>query len=119
MVASRCFVHSAFGIVLRALRDSERCCRYLAYDTPLIKTAIFTACNGVAALAGGLHALLTTVVAPSLVGIVLTTNALIWAMLGGRATILGPVIAAVLINAATPELSLSIPLDWQGPVGLL
>ena len=59
--------------------------------------------------AGGLHALLTTVVAPSLVGIVLTTNVLIWVMLGGRATILGPVIAAVLVNAATPELSLTIP----------
>jgi branched-chain amino acid transport system permease protein len=119
MVAALRAVHSDFGLVLRAVRDHEVRCRYLGLDTPLIKTAIFTACNGVAALAGGLHALLTTVVAPSLVGIVLTTNVLIWVMLGGRATILGPVIAAVLVNAATPELSLTIPLYWQGALGLV
>jgi branched-chain amino acid transport system permease protein len=119
MVAALRVVHSDFGLVLRAVRDHEVRCRYLGIDTPLIKTATFTACNGVAALAGGLHALLTTVVAPSLVGIVLTTNVLIWVMLGGRATIIGPVIAAVLVNAATPELSLSIPLYWQGALGLL
>jgi branched-chain amino acid transport system permease protein len=119
MLAALRAVHSDFGLVLRAVRDHEVRCRYLGIDTPLIKTVIFTACNGVAALAGGLHALLTTVVAPSLVGIVLTTNVLIWVMLGGRATILGPVIAAVLVNAATPELSLSIPLYWQGALGLV
>jgi branched-chain amino acid transport system permease protein len=119
MVAALRVVHSDFGLVLKAVRDHEVRCRYLGLDTPLIKTAIFTACNGAAALAGGLHALLTTVVAPSLVGIVLTTNVLIWVMLGGRATILGPVIAAVLVNAATAELSLSIPLYWQGALGLV
>src|SRR5204863_238772 len=77
MVAALRAVHSDFGLVLRAVRDHEVHCRYLGLDTPLIKTAIFTACNGVSAHAGGLHALLTTVVAPSLVGIVLTTNVLI------------------------------------------
>jgi branched-chain amino acid transport system permease protein len=61
----------------------------------------------------------TTVVAPSLVGFILATNVLIWVMLGGRATIVGPVIAAVLVNAATPELSTSIPLYWQGALGLV
>ena len=119
MLAALCVVHSDFGLVLRAVRDHEVRCRYLGIDTPLIKTMIFTTCNGVAAMAGSLHALVTTVVAPSLVGIVLTTNVLIWVMLGGRATILGPVIAAVLINAATPELSLSMPLYWQGALGLV
>jgi ABC-type branched-subunit amino acid transport system permease subunit len=39
-------------------------------------------------------------------------------MLGGRATIFGPVIAAVLVNAATPELSLSIRCMGQGALDL-
>jgi branched-chain amino acid transport system permease protein len=112
------FVRSDFGLLLRALRDHEQRCRYLGIHAPYVKTVIFTAGNAVVALAGVLYALFTTVVAPSLVGITLATNVLIWVTLGGRATIVGPVIAAVLVNAATPQLSTSMPLYWQGVLGL-
>jgi branched-chain amino acid transport system permease protein len=119
MLAALRVVSSDFGLVLRAVRDHEIRCRYLGIHTPLIKTLVFTACNGSSAAAGVAYALYTTVVAPSLVGIVLATNVLIWVMLGGRGTIIGPVIAAVLVNVATPELSASIPLYWQGALGLV
>ena len=79
---------------------------------------MFTVCNTVVALTGVVYALFTTVVAPSLVGITLATNVLIWVTLGGRATIVGPALAAILVNAATPELSTSMPLYWQGILGL-
>jgi branched-chain amino acid transport system permease protein len=119
MVAALRFVHSDFGLILIAIRDHEVRCRYLGIHTPLIKTVVFTACNGVAAAVGVLYALYSAVVAPSLVGFVLATNVLIWVTLGGRGTIVGPVIAAVLVNAATPQLSTWIPLYWQGALGLL
>jgi branched-chain amino acid transport system permease protein len=106
------------GLILRAVRDHEVRCRYLGIRTPRLKMLVFTAGNAVAAAAGAFYALYTTVVAPSLVGIVLATNVLIWVTLGGRGTIIGPVVAAVLVNAATPELSTSIPLYWQGALGL-
>jgi branched-chain amino acid transport system permease protein len=112
------FVRSDFGLLLRALRDHEQRCRYLGIHAPYVKTVIFTAGNAAVALVGVLYALFTTVVAPSLVGITLATNVLIWVTLGGRATIVGPVIAAVLVNAATPQLSTSMPLYWQGVLGL-
>ena len=112
------FVRSDFGLLLRALRDHEQRCRYLGVHAAYVKTVVFTAGNAVVALVGVLYALFTTVVAPSLVGIVLATNVLIWVTLGGRATIVGPVIAAVLVNAATPQLSTSMPLYWQGVLGL-
>jgi branched-chain amino acid transport system permease protein len=118
MLAALRVMSSDFGLVLRAVRDHEIRCRYLGIHTPLIKTLVFTACNGLSAAAGVAYALYTTVVAPSLVGIVLATNVLIWVMLGGRGTIIGPVVAAVLVNVATPELSASIPLYWQGALGL-
>jgi urea transport system permease protein/urea transport system ATP-binding protein len=119
MLAALRIVSSDFGLVLRAVRDHEIRCRYLGIHTPLIKTLVFTVCNGVSAAAGVAYALYTTVVAPSLVGIVLATNVLIWVMLGGRGTIIGPVVAAILVNAATPELSAAIPLYWQGALGLV
>ena len=77
-----------------------------ASDTPLIKTSSSPSATVSRRWPAGLCPL-TTVVAPSLVGIVLATNVLIWVMLGGRGTIIGPVVAAVLVNAATPELSAS------------
>ena len=112
-------VRSDFGLLLRALRDHELRCRYLGIHTPFVKTAVFTICNTVVALAGVCYALFTTVVAPSLVGITLATNVLIWVTLGGRATIVGPALAAILVNAATPQLSTSMPLYWQGILGLV
>jgi branched-chain amino acid transport system permease protein len=118
LVALR-LVRSDFGLILRSIRDHEMRCRYLGIRTPLIKTVVFTACNGVAAAVGVLYALYTTVVAPSLVGFVLATNVLIWVMLGGRGTLLGPVLAAILVNVITPELSTTIPLYWQGTLGIL
>ena len=108
-----------FGLVLRAIRDHELRCRYIGIRTPWVKTLVFTAANCVAAMAGVLYGLYATVVAPSLAGIVLATNVLIWVMLGGGGTIIGPVIAAVAINAATPELNISMPFYWQGALGLL
>ena len=83
-----------------------------------MKTYVFTLCNVVVAVVGVLYALFTTVVAPSLVGITLATNVLIWVTLGGRATIVGPALAAILVNAATPQLSTSMPLYWQGILGV-
>jgi branched-chain amino acid transport system permease protein len=110
-------VTSDFGLILQAVRDHEIRCKYLGIHTPRIKMAVFSICNALVAAVGVLYALFTTVVAPSLVGITLATNVLIWVMLGGRGTIVGPALAAVIINAATPELSTTMPLYWQGILG--
>ena len=68
---------------------------------------------------GVFYSLYSTVVAPSLVGMTLATNVLIWVILGGRATIIGPTISAILITVVTPMLSTTIPLYWQGLLGLI
>jgi len=110
---------SDFGLVLRAIRDHETRCRYLGIDTPLVKTLMFAGCNAVAAVAGSLYALYSTVVAPSLVDFVLATNTLIWVALGGRGTLFGPAFAAIAINAGSPSLNAAIPFYWQGFLGLI
>src|SRR5262249_14637971 len=69
---------SDFGLVLKAIKDHETRCRYLGINTSLVKMLTFTCCNAVAAIAGCLYALHTTVVAPSLVDFLLATNVLIW-----------------------------------------
>ncbi len=76
-------VNSDFGLLLRAVRDNETRCRYVGIRTPFVKTLVFSLCNAVIAAVGVVYALYTTVVAPSLVGIALATNVLIWVILGG------------------------------------
>lgn len=112
-------VNSNFGIVLRAIRDNDLRCRYLGINTPGVKTALFAICNTLVAAVGVFYALFTTVVSPSLVGLNFATNVLIWVILGGRGTIIGPVFAAMLLTAATPQLSTMMPLYWQGLLGLV
>ncbi|MER9390234.1 ATP-binding cassette domain-containing protein [Mesorhizobium sp. M0435] len=111
-------VGSDFGLILRALRDNEVRCRYIGIRTPLIKTVVFSVCNALLAAVGVFYSLYTTVVAPSLFGMTLATNVLIWVILGGRATIIGPALAAILITVVTPQLTTTIPLYWQGLLGL-
>lgn len=112
-------MRSDFGLVLKAIRDNEMRCRYLGIDTPFLKTAVFALVNAAIAVIGAVYAMFTTVVAPSLVGIVAATNVLIWVILGGRGTLIGPALAAILITAITPQLSTTFPLYWQGFLGVL
>ena len=119
LAAAYVIARSDFGVVLNAIKDHETRCRYLGMNTSLVKTLVFTACNAVAALAGCLYALQTTVVAPSLVDFLLATNVLIWVTLGGKGTLFGPVLVAIAINVGSPTLNAMFPLYWQGILGLV
>jgi branched-chain amino acid transport system permease protein len=113
------FVWSDAGRVLVAIRENEERCRYLGIDTPKVKVLLFAVCAGVAAAAGAVYAAFTTLVAPSLVGFTLATDAVIWTALGGRGTLFGPVAGAGLINVIGPALNARFPFIWQLFLGLL
>ncbi|MBW3096018.1 ABC transporter permease subunit [Pseudohoeflea coraliihabitans] len=112
-------VRSDYGLVLKAIRDNEVRCRYLGIDTPLVRTVVFSVANAAIAVVGAVYAMFTTVVAPSLVSMAAATNVLIWVILGGRGTLIGPALAAILITTLTPQLSTAFPLYWQGFLGAI
>jgi branched-chain amino acid transport system permease protein len=118
MAAVYTISRSDFGLVLRAIKDHETRCQFIGMNTSLVKTLTFSACNILAALAGCLYALHTTVVAPGLVNFLLATNVVIWVTLGGKGTLLGPVLVAIAINVGSPSLNAAFPLYWQGILGL-
>ncbi|MFM0040925.1 branched-chain amino acid ABC transporter ATP-binding protein/permease [Paraburkholderia sediminicola] len=107
------FVRSDGGRVLAAIRDNESRCSYLGINTSLIKIALLVATAIVAGLAGFGYGAFSGVVAPELTGFVLGTQLIIWVALGGRGTLWGPVIGALLINVGTSYLSGSMPFAWQ------
>lgn len=117
--AAYVLVNSDAGRMLIAVRENEERCRYLGYDTPCIKVLLFAVCAGIASISGTLYAAYTTIVAPSLVGFTLGTDAVIWTALGGRGTLLGPILGASIVNVIGPTLNAKFPFLWQLFLGIL
>ena len=89
------FVQQRPGRVLVAIRENEARCAYLGIPVSRIKILLMVASAGMAAVAGFGYAMFTDVVAPELTGFLLGTELLIWVALGGRGTLIGPVIGAI------------------------
>jgi branched-chain amino acid transport system permease protein len=118
-VAVWIFVRSDAGRVLIAIRDNEERCRYLGIDVPRIKTALFAVAGVIAAVSGIAYVAYTENVAPSLVGFVLATNAVIWTAVGGRGTLIGPIAGAIILNVFGASLNAKYPFTWQLFLGAL
>ena len=111
-------VRSDGGRILVALRDNEARCSYLGLNTAQWRIALLVVCGAVASLAGFGYGAFSGVVAPELTGFVFGTELIIWVALGGRGTIWGPVLGAILINVAGSYLSGNLPFVWQPLLGV-
>jgi branched-chain amino acid transport system permease protein len=112
-------VRSDTGILLKAVRDNETRARYLGYDVERIKTVTFLAGAGVAALAGALYALTYGLVSSDLFSFLFATQMLVWVAVGGRGTIVGPVLGAIGLQLIGSNLTASLPTQWALIEGLL
>ncbi len=111
-------VRSDGGRILAALRDNEGRCSYLCLNTAHWRIALLVVCGAVASLAGFGYGAFSGVVAPELTGFVFGTELIIWVALGGRGTVWGPVLGAVLINVAGSYLSGNMPFVYQLVLGV-
>ncbi|WP_241075252.1 branched-chain amino acid ABC transporter ATP-binding protein/permease [Achromobacter insuavis] len=111
-------VRSDGGRILAALRDNEGRCNYLGLNTAHWRIALLVVCGAVASLAGFGYGAFSGVVAPELTGFVFGTELIIWVALGGRGTVWGPVLGAVLINVAGSYLSGNMPFLYQLVLGV-
>jgi branched-chain amino acid transport system permease protein len=112
-LAAWIFVRSDAGKVLVAVRDNDLRCAYLGLNTKRIQILLMTVLAGVAGLAGFLFAHASGVVAPENTGFLFGTELVIWVALGGRGTILGPVLGTLAIDYCSASLSGDLPFLWQ------
>ncbi len=112
------FVRSDAGRVLIAIRENEARCEYLGINVSRIKIVLMLVSAIIAAVAGYLFACVQMVVAPEYAGFVFGTELVIWVALGGRGTLIGPVIGTLFIDTSTAYLSGSLPFIWKLVVGL-
>ena len=106
-------VESRFGRVMVAMRDDENRVRFMGYDPAVMKALIFAVSGGIAGIAGALFVPQVGIISPSSMGIMQSIEVAVWVAVGGRGTLAGPVIGAVLVNAAKSGLSESFPVIWQ------
>jgi branched-chain amino acid transport system permease protein len=95
----RWILSSAFGRTLIGIRENEARMELLGYNVPAYKTAIFSVCGAMAGLAGCLFANWAEIVTPSVFSLGTTAEVLIWVIVGGLGTLIGPMIAAVALGS--------------------
>jgi branched-chain amino acid transport system permease protein len=113
------YVKSDAGRLLVAIRENEHRCKYLGINTSRIKQVMFVACGIIGAIAGYLYASYTVVIAPELAGFVFGTELVIWTALGGRGTLLGPVLGTILIDYESAQLQGEYPFIWKLIIGIV
>jgi urea transport system permease protein len=116
---ARQLVNSRYGRLLIAVRDGEDRVRFLGYDPATVKTIAFTFSAGLAGLAGALFVPIVGIISPAMLGIVPSIEMVIWVALGGRATLVGAVAGALVVNYAKSGLSEQFPGAWTYFQGLL
>jgi branched-chain amino acid transport system permease protein len=111
------FVSSDAGRVLVAIRENEERCRYLGLNTSRLKICLMAACSALAALSGAFYVLFGSVAAHSYGDFVFGTELVVWTALGGRGTLIGPILGTVGVNYVSALLGGNLPFIWLLFVG--
>ena len=121
VLLARYLLSARIGQVLKAIREDEARARYLGYDVENYKLFIFCVSAGVAGLAGMLFTLTAEFASPSLMATSFSISMVIWAATGGRASLLGACIGALLVNFIGSVASESATFQpvWPILLGLL
>ncbi|HSB22126.1 MAG TPA: branched-chain amino acid ABC transporter permease [Burkholderiaceae bacterium] len=96
---SRWILASTFGRVLIGIRENEGRVELLGYSAPLYKTAIFTIAAAMAALAGCLFANWAEIVTPGVFSLGASAEVIVWTIVGGLGTLIGPILGAIVLGA--------------------
>ena len=113
---------SRFGELLVAVRDQEERVRFLGYNPANIKLVAYVVAAAMAGIAGALFVPIVGIISPADVGVVPSIAFIIGVAIGGRATLIGPVLGAVVVAYAQTTLSEQFPGFWiyfQGALFML
>jgi urea transport system permease protein len=119
LAAARQLMRSRFGELLVAVRDQEERVRFLGYDPATIKTVTYVIAAVMAGIAGALFVPIVGIISPADVGVIPSIAFLIGVAIGGRATLLGPVLGALSVAIAQTSLASTFPSFWVYFQGLL
>lgn len=121
LIAMRLLAATRAGTILQATRDNDSRALYLGYDVPAYQTFFFAVSAMVAGVAGMLYVLASEFASPSFLDLSFSITMVVWAAVGGRGSILGACIGAILINMLEAQASETPALvdAWKLIVGFV
>jgi urea transport system permease protein len=118
-LVARWLVSSKFGRVLQAIRDAESRVMFSGYSTLGYKLTIWTISAMMCGVAGALYVPQVGIINPSEMSPANSIEIAIWAAVGGRATLIGPIVGAFIVNGAKSWLTVTYPEFWLYFLGAL
>jgi urea transport system permease protein len=118
LVACRALVLSKLGRVLSAIRDAEDRLRFCGYDPVGFKLFVWTLSAAICGIAGALYVPQVGIINPSEMSPANSVEIAIAVAVGGRGTLLGPILGATLVNGAKSFLTVAFPELWLFVLGL-
>ncbi len=118
LVLCRALVLSKLGRVLTAIRDAEDRVRFCGYDPVSFKLFVWTLSAAICGIAGALYVPQVGIINPSEMSPANSVEIAIAVAVGGRGTLIGPILGAALVNGARSVLTVAFPELWLFVLGL-
>ena len=121
LVLTRLLVETRAGLILQAIRDDQNRVRYLGFDVPHYQVFFFTVSALIAGFAGMLYVVVAEFASPTFMDLSFSITMVVWAAVGGRSSLLGACIGAILINTieATVSETEAFVEAWKAIIGLV
>ena len=114
---ARWLVRSPYGRVLQAIRDAENRTMFCGYDPLPYKLSVWTLSAVMCGIAGALYVPQVGIINPSEMTPANSIEIAVWAAVGGRGTLIGPIAGAFLVNGAKSWLTVTFPEFWLYVLG--
>ncbi len=103
---------SRFGLIQRAIRDSENRVLFSGYSAANFKLFVFVVSAMIAGIGGALYVPQVGIINPSEMWMDKSLEAVVWVAVGGRGTLIGPVVGAILVNYLKSWATTKFPDLW-------
>ncbi|MBN8953998.1 MULTISPECIES: urea ABC transporter permease subunit UrtC [unclassified Rhizobium] len=117
LMLSSAIVRSKFGKVLVGVRDAESRARFLGYRVEHMKLFVFVVSAMMAGVAGALYVPQIGIINPGEFAPANSIEVVIWTAVGGRATLIGPIVGAILVNGGKTVFTGLFPDFWLFALG--
>ena len=109
---SKAIIASKYGRVLQAIRDAESRVLFTGYNTLWYKLSIWTFSAVMCGIAGALYVPQVGIINPGEMSPAASIEIAIWTAVGGRATLIGPIVGAFFVNGAKSWFTVAFPEYW-------
>ncbi|MCJ8299261.1 MAG: urea ABC transporter permease subunit UrtC [Pseudomonadales bacterium] len=117
LMISQLILSSRLGKVIIAIRDSEARTRFLGYRTDHFKVCLFVYSAVIAAIAGALYVPQVGIINPGEFSPLNSIEIVVWVAIGGRGTLIGAIVGALLVNYAKTRFTAIMPEVWLFALG--